>query len=86
MTEKNETSNSTTTEGQKQKSTRPKKRSKMNESDDLTDNAISEALTLLQQCASDNTSEKNNPYNVYGQYIGNELRKYDKLQITYTLQ
>ncbi|CAK1583571.1 unnamed protein product [Parnassius mnemosyne] len=44
--ERNETSNSTITEEHKQKLTRPKKRSKMNESDDLTDNAISEALTL----------------------------------------
>ncbi|CAG5041236.1 unnamed protein product [Parnassius apollo] len=40
--ERNETSNSTITEGPKQKSTRPKKRSKMNESDDFADNAISE--------------------------------------------
>ncbi|KAL4718863.1 hypothetical protein ACJJTC_008077 [Scirpophaga incertulas] len=83
--ERNETSNLTLTEteGPKQKSTRPKKRSKMNERDDLTDNAISEALTLLQQCASDNISEKNDPYNVYGQYIGNELRKYDKITLAH---
>lgn len=83
--ERNETSNLTLTEteGPKQKLTRPKKRSKMNERDDLTDNAISEALTLLQQCASDNISEKNDPYNVYGQYIGNELRKYDKITLAH---
>ncbi|XP_052747557.1 uncharacterized protein LOC128199936 [Bicyclus anynana] len=80
----NQVGNENTVKETRNEYTRAKKRTKRTEPNDLTDNAISEALTLLQQCASDSAaSEKHDSYDVYGQYVANELRKYDAFTLAH---
>ncbi|CAH2088337.1 unnamed protein product [Euphydryas editha] len=53
--------------------------------DDISDDTISEAYKLLQQCAASESQSttQSDTYSAFGLYVANELRKYDPLTLAH---
>ncbi|KAL4706211.1 hypothetical protein ACJJTC_018395 [Scirpophaga incertulas] len=57
------------------------KRARMNSQGEDSDTTISKALRLLQQCAEASTPKDH--YTTFGNYVSNELRKYDSITLAH---
>lgn len=62
------------------KRTKKRKKTTSNNADDISDETLSEAFQLLQQCAQPPQPETDS-YIAFGQYISTELRKYDAVTL-----
>lgn len=62
-----------------------KKTTSNNTEDIISDETLSEAFQILQQCAQPPQPETD-VYIAFGQYISNELRKYDPITLAYVKQ
>lgn len=69
---------------QDQGSRKRSKRRPMKDTDDLSDETLSEAFKILQQCTeSQPAAPPCDAYSSFGQYIANELRKYDPVTLAH---
>lgn len=69
---------------QDQRSRKRSKRRPAKDTDDLSDETLSEAFRILQQCTEpQSTPLPCDSYSTFGQYIANELRKYDPITLAY---
>lgn len=64
------------------KRTKKRKKTTSNNADDISDETLSEAFQLLQQCAQPPQPDTDS-YITFGQYISTELRKYDAVTLAY---
>lgn len=62
--------------------TKKRKKTTFNNADDISDDTLSEAFQLLQQCAQPPQPDTDS-YITFGQYISTELRKYDAVTLAY---
>lgn len=69
---------------QDQRSRKRSKRRPAKDTDDLSDETLSEAFRILQQCTEpQSTPPPCDSYSAFGQYIANELRKYDPVTLAH---